>query len=160
MKIIVTKIPTNLVLNSFLFSFCHFVKIKKTIKFSDGLITKCLNFLVIVSHVLLQRLVEFKKFYNGLFLHVKPVCIIFQYFHSMVLLTIQNQVLNFSARNLTILWFYRELKLNPTDQLLWSFFIGEKFPVHTLLFPCLKYDFCYRHELFLNTTLSLLFYLF
>ena len=62
MKIIVTKIPTNLVLNSFLFPFCHFVKIKKTIKFSDGLITKCSIFLVIVSHVLLQRLVEFKRF--------------------------------------------------------------------------------------------------
>ena len=26
-----------------------------------------------------------KDFYNGLFLHVKPVCIIFPYFHSMVL---------------------------------------------------------------------------
>ena len=78
MKIIITMIPTSLVTNRLLFSFCLFLEQKKEPKFHQvgGLITKYFHFLFKMSCALLQIHVNSIPFYNGIFLHVIPVHII------------------------------------------------------------------------------------
>ena len=82
MKIIVTIIPTDLVTNSLLSTFCPFLQTKNKNQVGGGSATwwsgneKYFCVLFIASHIYFKAMPKSIDFYKGTFLHAIPVLII------------------------------------------------------------------------------------